>query len=163
MTDKTLTASEASEAAALRTAPVIDPGQILVNSEGMCWRELQVRLPAGSTFADLQEPGIWRKTQSSSKSLRRFDRLTILAHDEAWQAAAVVTTAGPVSATITKPVRTDLLARAEELAGDDLHRIIWVGNGYRIQRKSDDLFVSATVANQRLAELELGRMYPVPA
>jgi hypothetical protein len=143
-----------------RLAAEIDPANVQIQVAGQCWTEWLVRLPAEAIFADLADPRIWRRNQQSRVALVKGDRVRIVSWDEAWCCECLVAGANDESVSLTKPQRYDLQARVEILAGDDKYQILWVGNGYRVQRRSDQQFVSGIVATKGLAEIALRNMYP---
>jgi hypothetical protein len=164
MTDKTVMTAEATEAAALRKSPVIDPADVRLQEAGAMWRTWQLRLPQGAVLGDLNDPGLWVRVQrSSSSSLMKFDRLAIVAWDESWMVETVVASASDRSVTLSKLTRFDLTPRTEVLAGDDDHQIRWYGSGYRVVRRADGHPVTPTAATLQQAERDLRDLYPRPA
>lgn len=138
----------------------IDPAWCEIQHAGQCWREWQVRLPAAAALHDLNEnAGLWRLVQGSSKALRRFDRVAIVAWDESWMAEAVVSGASSTGVTLAGIRKTDLPPRRERLAEDGTYRVEWFGNGYALVRKADKQRVSAIVQTPHEAERELSRKY----
>jgi hypothetical protein len=143
-----------------RTAPLIDPTQVRLQMEGFHWNWLCVRLPASATLADLNDPTIWRRVQGSVMSLKKLDRVALIAYDEAWVVDCIVAGATGTGVTLSKPVKHELQPRTEVLMQDDTYIVRWVGAGYAVFRKKDDQRVSHVVTTKAEAELDLGRMYP---
>jgi hypothetical protein len=125
-----------------RKPPVIDPTFVQRQSEGFVWSEFQVRLPEGATVADLNEnPDLFRLVQNSSVRLRRFDKLRIFDFDETWMVETIVVEATDRGVTLPATAsglrKLDLPPRNLALPEDDLYRVTWVGNGFRVTRKRD--------------------------
>jgi hypothetical protein len=62
--------------------------------------------------------------------------------------------------TFSKPVVIELEARASAVFEDETYRINWVGDGFRVFRKTDGVPMTSTVANEGVARRELDRLYP---
>lgn len=145
MSDMVSASHKASKATAKTLE--IDPSWVKVQSEGFCWRTMQVRLPEGACLADLNEaPTLWQRVQASRLvALQKFDRVAILSHDESWMAEAIVGAATATNVTLAGIRKTDLPARLAALPQTDEYRIRWFGNGYAVERKRDGLRVSDVV------------------
>ncbi|TPM33886.1 hypothetical protein FJ955_03895 [Mesorhizobium sp. B2-2-2] len=146
---------------AARTAPEIDPARVTLHHSGQCWREYMVRVPADFVADDLKEPGVWRKLQNGSRnSLRKFDRLFIVAFNEEWVAEAIVASADMKSAVLAKPRVTSMPTRFDKLFEDEKYRVAWNGFGYVVERKSDGHPMTQPTANAELATRLLAQLYP---
>lgn len=144
-----------------RQAPEIDPARVLVQAAGQMWREYLVRVPEGFVADDLKTPGVWRKLQTGSRnSLKKFDRLFVVAFDEGWVAEAIVASADSKGAVLAKPRVTTLPARYDELFQDDKYRVVWNGHGYIVERKVDGHPMTQATANAELATRLLTQLYP---
>lgn len=142
----------------------VDPLMVTQNTDGFVWREFLVRLPRDLTLDSLKEPSIWRRVQLNHRvSLRQFDRLTILDFAESWLAQAIVVAATSVGVTLSKPSVIQLDPRTEQLAEDELYRILWTGGGYVVSRKADGMAMTLPVVNRAQALRDLGTMYPKTA
>ena len=147
-----------------REPPKIPPLAVKRQHEGQCWSEVVVRLPKDATFQDLNDPTIWSQVQGNRQvSLRRLDRVHLLAWDESWIASAIVTGASDMGVVLTKPVRTDLPPRSETLFEDPLYKVTWEGSGFGVRRKKDDQLMGPVVASRGQAEKDLRALYPLPA
>lgn len=144
-------------------ALTVDPMRVTLNHGGFGWRDYMVRLPEGCIADDLKEPGLWRRVQKGPNALRRHDHLYLVSYDETWSADAIVADANANEAVLCKPRVTTFPERYDRLFEDDSYRIVWMGNGYRVQRKKDAQHVTPLVANAVLAERDLRQMYAVRA
>ncbi|RWK57084.1 hypothetical protein [Mesorhizobium sp.] len=162
MTKLAKASNDQPEAAETASAPVyVDPKNVTVNYEGFAWRDLFIRLPATATADHLKDPDIWRKVQGVQvKSLRRFDRLLIVAYDESWCAEAMVDNADNLKAVLTKPRIHALGTRFDGLYEDDTYRVVWNGGGFCVQRKADKHIMTSAVANAMIAQADVARLYP---
>jgi hypothetical protein len=138
----------------------IDPRSVSLNADGFAFRSFMARLPEGAIADDLKEPAIWRKVQRGSYPLRKHDHVYVVAYDESWVAEAIVVDADTKQAVLAKPRITQFPPRFDKLFETDEYRVAWVGNGYRVQRKSDGQFVTQAVHSAALAERDLNNMYP---
>lgn len=144
-----------------RSAPDIDPARVQLQFSGFVWREYLVRVPSGFVADDLKEPSVWRKLQNgSTNALKKFDRLTIVAHDESWLAEAIVASADNKGAVLAKPRITQMPARFDKLFEDDKYRVAWNGFGYIVERKADGHAMTQPTANAELATRLLAQLYP---
>lgn len=145
----------------LRQTPKVDPNLVSVNSDGFKFRDIFVRLPHGAIADDLKEPEMWKHVQrSQAKALRKFDRLMLVAYDEAWLAEAVVAHADGLTVILGKPRITPLPDRVEKLFGDGTYQVSWNGAGYVVVRLRDGFVATNTFPNAALAERALVAMYP---
>lgn len=143
-----------------RKIPEIDPQWMKRHDAGFCFAHFFARAPFGLVLDDLKEPSIWRRAQGvNGLSLKKLDRVTIVSHDETWIADAIVVAASADDATISKPSVVHLPTRSEFLMEDEKYRIVWVGNGYRVQRKKDGQFITSAVQSKSQAERDLSNQY----
>jgi len=121
-----------------------------------------VRLPLNVVANDLNaNPDLWQRVQAnSSKALRKFDKLLLIAYDETWAAEALVAEANAYRVTLAKPAIYTLPERNERLLNDGTYRIVWAGAGYDVIRNSDNAAVSRGHANVPLAERALAQQHP---
>jgi hypothetical protein len=64
--------------------PAIKPESVDIEAT-LYSRSAHVRLPAGITPQDVHDwPQLWAEVQATNKALRRFDRVRLIAHDEAF-------------------------------------------------------------------------------
>jgi hypothetical protein len=152
--------SEAVDSAPRKT-PMIEPDHVLPQSDGFAWAEYLVRLPREATLQDLNDPGLWRKVQSGRQPLRRLDKLRIVSYAEDWLVECTVAGAMQNGVSLSKPVKTDLPARTEQLFEDALYRVTWVGIGYQVIRKRDGAPVSMPTMSKAMAERDLKNQYPI--
>lgn len=147
---------------ASRLAPEIDPARVTLQSTGFIWREYMVRCPADLVSDDLKEPGIWRRLQGSgsTKSLKKHDRVYIVAFDESWVAEAIVASADNKGAVLAKPRLTTFPERYDKLFSDGTYKIEWNGFGYVTVRIADGHVMTQPTANVALAERLLAQLYP---
>ncbi|RVD30527.1 hypothetical protein [Mesorhizobium sp. M4B.F.Ca.ET.017.02.2.1] len=147
---------------ASRLAPVIDPARVTLHANGQVWREYMIRCPADMVSDDLKEPGIWRKLQASGSrnSLKKFDRLFIVAFDESWVAEAIVASADNRAAVLAKPRLTTFPERYDKLFNDGTYRIEWNGFGFVSVRIADGHVMTQAVPSAALAERLLAQLYP---
>jgi hypothetical protein len=148
-----------------RKPPVINPEWVTVEDAYQTYRLLSIRLPDGCTLVDVNEvPTLWRLVQGSNVvSLRRFDRVTLIAFDESFLVDAVVAGATNVNVTLAGIRRIDLPARTAALPGDDLHSIAWVGNGYQVIRRKDQMRMGPPQPTISAAQRHMDNLYPRPA
>jgi hypothetical protein len=141
----------------------VSPVAVKVNSEGFCWREILVRAPADAIQDDFRNPAIWKLVQQNRTStLRKMDRLTILAHNEEWIIEAIVAAATGTSATLRIQKSGSFREPGEVLFSDDTYQIWWEGSGYAVQRKSDGVAMgSKSFPTEALATAHLRSLYPV--
>lgn len=145
-----------------RKVPQVDPGNVRINTDGFVFRTVFVRLPEELVLDDLKE-NIWRKVQGSPHvSLRKFDRLTLAAYDESWLAEAIVGEATVDRVVLAGIKRTELPARYDALYSDDQYQVVWIGNGFRVQRRRDGHFMTDAVATAGAAQRDLINLYPRP-
>lgn len=140
--------------------PEIEPRNVTLNATGFAWSSYMARLPEGMIADDLKEPSVWRKIQRGAHPLRKHDRVYVIAYDESWIAECIVADADTKQAVLAKPRVTTFPARFDKLLETEEYRIAWVGNGFRVQRKSDGAFVTQVAANAPLAERDLAALYP---
>ncbi|WP_442577907.1 hypothetical protein ACSBOB_20385 [Mesorhizobium sp. ASY16-5R] len=137
----------------------IDPARVTLDHGGFARRHYFVRLPEGAIADDLKEPGLWRKVQRGGNALARHDAVYLVAFDETWVAEAIVAEADAKQAVLAKPRITQFPERFDKFFEDDMYRVKWVGNGYRVQRKHDGHLMTAVTANATLAERDLVNLY----
>lgn len=142
----------------------VDPGAVIINNAGFAFRELFVRLPDDAIFDHINSrPDMWAKVQQNSgKALKKFDRVFLVAWDEAWMAEAVVTEASARTVVFATPRKHSFPERNERLLNDGCYRVVWVGTGYGVYRNRDNVMVSGPHPNAVLAERALGQQYPQP-
>lgn len=160
--EKKSTTAEQAEDTAPRVAPQIHVNCVQRNKAGAVWCQWSVRFPEGGIADDLKEPGIWKRIQDNpNTALKRFDEVRILAHDASWMAHAVVAHATGNAVILAKPVITKLPEQQENLYQDERFYVKFVGNGYGVFRKTDDLkMVSDAWPSAALAETALRNLYP---
>nr|WP_166488015.1 hypothetical protein [Mesorhizobium ciceri] len=147
-----------------RQIPEIDPARITMQQSGQIWREYMVRVPADFVADDLKTPSVWRKVQAGGRnSLRKFDRVFVVAFDESWVAEAIVASADSKGAVLAKPRVTTMPARYDALFQDELYRVAWNGFGYVVERKADGHAMTQATANPELATRLLVQLYPARA
>jgi hypothetical protein len=146
-----------------RKAPVIDPAFVVLNADSFAYRQFMVRLPEGAIADDLKEPSLWTRVQANRNvALRKHDHLYIVAFDESWAADAVVVQANAELAVISKPRIIRFAERLKPLYSDGTYTVAWYGNGFAVKRLADGARMTQIVANEALAERDLGRLYPRP-
>lgn len=144
-----------------RKVPVIDPAFVVINADSFAYRQFMVRLPEGAIADDLKEPSLWARVQASRNlALRKHDHLYIVAFDESWAAEAVVVQANAEVAALSKPRIMRFAERLKPLYSDGVYTVAWYGNGFAVKRLADGTRMTQIVANEALAERDLGRLYP---
>lgn len=144
-----------------RRLPAIDPAFVVLNADSFAYRQFMVRLPEGTIADDLKEPSLWARVQASrSVALRKHDHLYIVAFDESWAADAVVVQANAEVAVISRPRMIRFAERLKPLYSDGTFAVAWYGNGFAVKRLADGTRMTQIVANEALAERDLGRLYP---
>jgi hypothetical protein len=144
-----------------KPAFILKPSAVIVDTEGFATRRVFARLPENFAAQSLEDPNLWKLVQGDqNKSLRLFDRVTLVAFDETWFAETVVVRADMLAAVLSKPKITLIPARYDRLFEDDLYRVKWYGSGYAVERKSDGHRMTNLAANAVLAERDLARLYP---
>lgn len=71
-------------------------------------------------------------------ALRQLDRLRVLAHDRRWEAWCSVVYADTKTVKLSRPAKVDLAAADEHWQDDDV-QTKFVGDGYTIVRRKDDV------------------------
>jgi hypothetical protein len=146
-----------------RKLPTIDPAFVALNADSFAYRQFMVRLPEGAIADDLKEPSLWARVQANRNvALRKHDHLYIVAFDESWAADAVVVQANAEVAVIAKPRIIRFAERLKPLYSDGTYTVAWYGNGFAVKRLADGTRMTQIVANEALAERDLGRLYPRP-
>jgi hypothetical protein len=140
--------------------PAIDPRHVFVDHNGHCSRNLFVRLPAGFTADHLKEPSAWRRVQAGEKAVKKFDNVRLVDFDEAWLADGVIESANATTAILAGIKIVQMGTRTTPLFSDGVYRVVWGGAGFHVERIKDGAKVTATVANEQLAERDLKLMYP---
>jgi hypothetical protein len=149
------------EKSAIEAKPVeIKSENVQKNSDGFCWREWQVRLPADAVADDLKNPAIWRSVQRGRFPFRRHDRVYAIAFDESWVAECIVADADQNQVVLAKPRLTLFPARFDKLFQDDLYRVVWCGSGYQVERKSDGKRMTQVAPTAQIAERDLIALHP---
>jgi hypothetical protein len=139
----------------------ISGADVQIQIDGYAFREIFVRLKREATLQDLNNfPGMWRNIQRSSMSLRRLDRVSVVAFDESWLITAVVASAGPHNVSLAGVRKIDLPPRVENLFEDDLYMGKWCGSGFSVIRKKDGHQMTAPVATKALCERDWKNLYP---
>jgi len=146
-----------------RNLPTVDPAFVALNADSFAYRQFMVRLPEGTIADDLKEPSLWSRVQANRNvALRKHDHLYIVAFDESWAADAVVVQANADVAVLSKPRLMRFAERLRPLYSDGVYTVAWYGNGYAVKRLADGTRMTQIVANEALAERDLGRLYPRP-
>jgi len=146
-----------------RDLPAVDPAFVTLNADSFAYRQFMVRLPEGTIADDLKEPSLWARVQANrAVALRKHDHLYIVAFDESWAAEAVVVQANAAVAVIAKPRLMRFAERLKPLFSDGTYAVAWYGNGFAVKRIADGTRMTQIVANEALAERDLGRLYPRP-
>jgi hypothetical protein len=144
-----------------RKLPIIDPAFVVLNADSFAYRQFMVRLPEGTIADDLKEPSLWARVQANrNMALRKHDHLYIVAFDESWAADAVVVQANAEVAVISRPRMIRFAERLKPLYSDGTYAVAWYGNGFAVKRLADGTRMTQIVANEALAERDLGRLYP---
>lgn len=138
----------------------INPAWITWNTQGQVWTEYQVRLPDGASADDLNaNPDLWVDVQGSRTSLKKFDRLLIVAYDETWMADAIVSEATGKTVTLAGYKIVQLPKRHGALPETEDFKVVWGGAGYYVERKSNGLKVSDMVPSLALATQFMNSKY----
>lgn len=153
--------TEHPEVSAAASDFTVNPKKMKKNADGFAWREFFIRLDEGVTADVLKDPGIWRRAQGSrDMSLRRHDRLYIVAHDDTWASEAIVVDSDNERAILSRPKIIDMVAgRYDGLFHDDMYKVQWNGLGFVVIRKSDNVEIGPPFPNQALAISHLHRQY----
>jgi len=145
--------------------PKIKPGNVKINSEGFCYREFFVRLPADVTWTAIHEtPEVWRLVQENlHTSLRVHDRVCLISHDESELGFGIVSVATGKKVQLAG-FRKHTFAGRDTTASwaDDLYRVFWDGTGWAIERKTDGVRMRpGSFSTVELAKAEVRKLYPV--
>ena len=134
------------------------------NAEGFECREARINLPPGLVAQDLQDAQdtIWQKIQNNAATgLRKYDRVFIIAHDEAWAVEARVGHADPQRVVLSNITIVKLPVLDLGLYDDGTYRVIPHPGGYIVERNNDTVRMSTAVfENPEAAKAELLRLYP---
>jgi hypothetical protein len=111
---------------------------------------------------DLKEATAWSKVQSAqAKSLRQWDRLTLIAFDQTWMAEATVSHATEQGVSLAGVRIVQTPQGTQNLMRDDSYAIKWSGNGgYYVERIADGQRMTQDAPNPTLAERDLRNLYP---
>ncbi|SMH36070.1 hypothetical protein [Mesorhizobium australicum] len=140
--------------------PEIQANSVSLQAAGHVWKEVLVRLPDGYVADDLKEPGIWAKVQGSRWSLRKFDKVLVVAFDESWCAEARVVDADQKKAVLGGIKVISMPARFDALLNDGTYRVVWLGGDYGVERIRDGHIVARGAVNPQHAERLLFQQYP---
>jgi hypothetical protein len=158
----TVKKEDAGEATAPRALPVVEPSEITIEHAGQIARWLFIRLPNGAIADDLKEPSIWKKVQTGSRALRLHDQLYLVSFNEDWAATAIVGQANSEVAVLAGVRIITFPQRTKPLFQDETYRVVWAGNGYRVERKRDRVMMTQPVTSEAVAIRELSNLYPRP-
>ena len=149
------------KAAVKRKAALVYIDCVRKNRGGTLYAEWEVRFSEHHTVDDLQDPGIWRRVQDNAvTALKRFDEVRILAFDASWIAHCVVAHATGNTVILATRSITKLPEQQEHLFQDDVYCVVFVGNGYTVLRKRDELKMTDIRPSAALAEMDLKDLYP---
>lgn len=161
MTEQNVTANAAEEKPLSPIELRIPVDNLSMDVEGMVTRSLVLRLPRGVEMRHLIENSrdCFFLLQKSTASLRRFDRLLVIAFDESWVASTIVASATDSDVAIAKPSIVSMAARTAQLPGDENHIVEWVGTGYCVVRRKDGHRMTLPVGSLAVAQRELSNLY----
>lgn len=162
MTNQNLATAVAEAAPVSPIALRIPVDNLSLDIDGMVMRALVLRLPRGVEMRHLIENSgdCFKLIQQSPRSLRKFDKLTVIAFDESWLATTIVASATDTDVALAKPAIVQLQARTAVLPGDDKFQIVWDGAGYVVKRRSDGHTMTLPVASLAVAQNDLSGLYP---
>lgn len=148
---------EAAAPTSAREVKPLKPTAVSLQHDGQIWRTLLVRLAAEHTLQDLQDdPTLWRAVQGNPHvALRKYDRLMIVSHDEAWLIKDALVTEADHQRVVLSIRPGDVIRMAAKSAewSDDRHVIMWETSGWAIFRKSDGV----VMLPQRFSSLDAAR------
>jgi len=152
--------------------PLLSPGAIHVHHDGMQWREHLLRLPEGFSFEMLLLcPGAWVKIQRrQAAAVRRFDRVTAIAHDESWIARdlLVVDASEQGVHLLGRASDKQMLKPPSDVWEDEFHRIQFGGDGFEIVSRTTHrrvipvVYASLDAAKRGYVHNGLGQIEGVP-
>ena len=148
-----------------RKIPQIGPQHLIWDLIGIELRHGVINAPPELIADDTKrtDEWMWGKLQRHpQKALRAEDQLLIRAFDRSWRVRAIVSAADVRSVVLAGFQVISTPQRQKPLLEDENYRLIWVGNGFRVQRKRDGQLVSQVLPTERLAEIELRNQYPTP-
>jgi hypothetical protein len=149
-----------------RKAPRIDPRDVTAQSAGYHWKNWYVRLPETATLTDLNEsPEMWLSVQGGMQTaMRVLDRVTLISHDKTWvvpDAIVAGATATGVSFAKASIKKIDLDPRTERLLDTPEYRVVFVANGFAVERKSDGHMMGGeSFSSAQRAATYLDTLYP---
>ena len=161
MATKTIEKPETEEV--IERKPLLKADDVEYQSEGFCWREAFVRLPANAVLQDLNDmPEMWKNIQgNATKALRKWDRVRCVSYDESWFADAVVSHADRTKVILCDIRKVSMPKRDVGLYEDAMYRCEWLGTGYGVTRKSDGVRMgNQTWQNPEAARAFLLSQYP---
>ncbi|HML93407.1 hypothetical protein [Methyloceanibacter sp.] len=115
------------------------------NQTSLVYREAFVRLPEGFTLQDLNDaPDAWHNIQSNrNTALQKWDVVRATSFDESWFVDATVSFADRTKVIFAGIRKTDMPTREVILFEDEMYKVAWMGSGYGVYRKSDDVLMGA--------------------
>ena len=142
----------------------IDPARVSLNHDGYVFGHWFARAPASMTVDDLKISEIWGPFQAGmtrTRSMKKFDLVTVVAFDETWVAEAMVGDARESGVVLVKLKVSGLPLRHTPMPETELYRVAWNGHGYAVFRKADDHQMSRAESSAALAERHLRDLQPV--
>jgi len=139
--------------------PEIDPNIVTRQSSGFAFNEWFVRLPEGYVPADILRLDIWKRVQNS-KPFKMHDKVRCVAFDLSWESESIVARANSSEVSLTPIWQKEIMGRSKPLFEDENYRVVWVGMGFRAQRKRDGQFMTETTATENLCIRDLTNLYP---
>lgn len=138
----------------------IKPGNVQLNAEHYCWREIFIRLPQEVTWNAIHEhpDEVWRLVQQNPNvSLRALDRVWLMAHDESELASGIVCVATGTKVVLSGFKKHTYGGRdtAAEWA-DEIYSVKWDGLGFAVHRKKDGVrMMQSSFATIEVADGEI--------
>ena len=127
----------------------IDPQDVRPDHQGYEGTRWRVRLPEGARPDDLRDPALWARVQKGRKpSLRRFDEVLCIAHDESFAVLGLIVEARQDAAVFAFIKIIDLSARLNTMFNNGTHKVIWSGACFMVERIADGSLLPGNYASE---------------
>ena len=160
MTKATEQAAEAE--APPRRAVRVHHESVWQNKAGSRFCQWEAVAPEGATFDDLLDPAAWKSVQETKRpTIRQGDEIRIVGYDRSWVVWCFVAHATGNGIILSRFADATPGGPRERLAEDDLYRVVFMGSGYAVHRKTDNLKMHDDVwTSAARAETALRELYP---
>lgn len=138
----------------------IAPQNANLDWEGTYSRRWFVRLPHGMILDDLKDPEVWSAVQTTRNPLKRHDLVYAVGYSEDFALEARVTDTNATSATLAFVKTIAFPERTVPLFSDEAYKVIWGGDGFRVERIADGKVLGPGHGSEALAVRYLQSLYP---